>query len=115
IVMNRVLGTPESGLSGEVVSRGENIARIWAPANYNRKPTGMLALDGDGDGRDELYLAVQDLNSRPCPACFNDAPNASISQSTDFADVEADGVRILGVPGGPARYTTIAELEVYFA
>ncbi len=82
--MNRVLGTPESGLQGEVVARGEGIARIWAPQDYNRKPTGMLAVDGDGDGRDELYLAVQDLNSQPCPACFNDAPNASISRSLDY-------------------------------
>jgi hypothetical protein len=43
----------------------------------------MLSIDGDGDGVDELYLAVQDLNARPCPACFNDAPNASISKSVD--------------------------------
>lgn len=84
IVVSRVLGTPESGLTGEVVARGEGIARIWAPSNYNRKPTGMIAVDGDGDGRDELYLAVQDLNAQACPACFNDAPNASISRSVDY-------------------------------
>jgi hypothetical protein len=82
IVVSRVFGTPETGLTGEILSRGEAVANIWAP-NYNRKPTGMVSLDGDGDGADELYLAVQDLNARPCPACFNDAPNASISRSSD--------------------------------
>lgn len=85
IVMNRVSGTPETGLTGEVTARGAALARIWGdPAGYNRKPTGMLAVDGDGDGRDELYLAAQDLNSRRCPACFNDAPNASIARSEDY-------------------------------
>ncbi|HET6566679.1 MAG TPA: hypothetical protein VFG50_01870, partial [Rhodothermales bacterium] len=82
IVVSRVKGTPEAGLSGEVLARGAAVARIWGE-HYNRKPTGMLAIDGNGDGVDELYLAVQDLNARPCPACFNDAPNASISCSLD--------------------------------
>jgi hypothetical protein len=82
IVVSRVRGTPETGLSGEVLSRGADVAKVWGE-HYNRKPTGMLAIDGDGDGSDELYLAVQDLNARPCPACFNDAPRASISKSVD--------------------------------
>ncbi len=82
IVVSRVFGTPETGMTGELVSRGEAIANVWSEG-YNRKPTGMLAVDGDGDGRDEIYIAVQNLNSRPCPACFNDAPSASISMSRD--------------------------------
>lgn len=82
IVVSRVFGTPETGLTGEMVSRGEAVANVWAKG-YNRKPTGMLALDGNGDGRDELYLAVQNLNAQPCPACFNDAPSATISMSLD--------------------------------
>lgn len=82
IVVSRVAGTPENGLTGEVLARGPDVARVWGP-HHNRKPTGMLAIDGDDDGRDELYLAVQDLNAEPCPACFNDAPNASISRSVD--------------------------------
>ncbi|MGD9561730.1 MAG: DUF4185 domain-containing protein [Pyrinomonadaceae bacterium] len=84
IVLSRVDGTPETGITGLVVSRREAIANIWGGKNYNRKPTGMVAVDGDGNGKDELYLAVQDLNSRPCPDCFNDAPNASISRSDDY-------------------------------
>ncbi|MGH9457948.1 MAG: hypothetical protein ACRD2J_09955 [Thermoanaerobaculia bacterium] len=85
IVVSRVFGTPESGMTGEILSRGEAVANIWpSEGKYNRKPTGMLAIDGDGDGRDELYLAVQNLNAAPCPACFNDAPSASISRSTDY-------------------------------
>lgn len=82
IVVSRVFGTPEAGITGEVVARGPDVAKVWA-AKHNRKPTGMLAVDGDGDGADELYLAVQDLNAEPCPACFNDAPNASVSKSVD--------------------------------
>ncbi|MEO1496166.1 MAG: hypothetical protein AAFV43_03345 [Planctomycetota bacterium] len=83
IVVSRLSGDPETSLSGVLVARGEGVAKVWAE-KYNRKPTGMIAVDGDGDGHDELYLAVQDLNARPCPACFNDAPNASISRSVDY-------------------------------
>jgi hypothetical protein len=84
IVVNRVEGTPESGISGERLSAADDVAPIWAdPARYNRKPTGMACVDSDGDGRDELYLAVQDLSKPPCP-CFDDAPNASISVSRDY-------------------------------
>ncbi len=82
IVVSRVVGMPGTGLSGTMLSRGEAVANVWGEG-YNRKPTGMLAIDGDGDGKDELYLAVQNLNSRKCPACFNDAPSATISVSRD--------------------------------
>lgn len=73
IVMNRVAVTPETGLSGERLAAGSAIATVWAdPALYNLKPTGMVAVDGDGDGKDELYVAVQDL--RMGPGAFDDAP-----------------------------------------
>jgi hypothetical protein len=84
IVLSGVQGTPETGIVGELVSRGEAIANVWGGKNYNRKPTGMIAVDGDEDGKDELYLAVQDLNSQPCPHCADDAPNAGISKSVDY-------------------------------
>lgn len=83
VVVNRITGTPDTGISGSRLAAGTEVARIYAdPARYNRKPTGMLAVDGNGDGRDELYLAVQDL--RYGPRAFDDAPNASICVSTDY-------------------------------
>lgn len=84
IVVNRVVGAPDTGITGEALAMSGEVANVWGdPALYNRKPTGMISLDGDGDGRDELYVAVQDLKDMPCPACFNDAPNASVSKSLD--------------------------------
>ena len=84
IVVNRIEGTPETGISGERLAAADDIAPIWSnPERYNRKPTGMACVDGDGDGRDELYLAVQDLSKPPCP-CFDDAPAASVSVSRDY-------------------------------
>ncbi|GAA2760162.1 DUF4185 domain-containing protein [Actinopolymorpha rutila] len=91
IVVNRIDGTPETGLSGVRLTAGDDIVRIWSdPANFNRKPTGMVAVDGNGDGRDELYLAVQDLRRPPDPGApgnphaFNEAPAATIVRSTDY-------------------------------
>ena len=79
IVVNRITGTPPTGISGVRLSGGGQVAKIWTAGNYNRKPTGMVAVDGNSDGRDELYLAVQDL-----AVTFDDAPAASVSVSTDF-------------------------------
>ncbi len=85
ICVSRLSGTPETGITGERVAAGEKLGRIWAdPKHYNRKPTGMLAVDGNGDGRDELYLAIQALHTAPCPECFNDAPSATIVRSDDY-------------------------------
>jgi hypothetical protein len=99
ITVNRLSGTPETGITGVRVATGtpngdaagkpqeinRDLGTIWAdPELYNRKPTGMLAVDGNGDGRCELYLAIQDLHKAPCPACFNDAPNATILRSDDY-------------------------------
>jgi len=85
IVVNRVEGTPETGLTGERLAAGHLVAPIWTDAHqYNRKPTGMVAVDGDGDGRDELYLAVQDLRKPPSQHAFNDAPAATIVRSDDY-------------------------------
>lgn len=83
IVMNRIAGTPETGLRGERLAASDMVANIWDESGlYNRKPTGMVAVDGNGDGKDELYVAVQDL--RQGDHAFDDAPNASISSSTDY-------------------------------
>ncbi|MDG3010240.1 DUF4185 domain-containing protein [Rhodococcus sp. D2-41] len=84
LVVNRIAGTPEQGLRGTRLADSDAVAQIYAdPAEYNRKPTGIAAVDGDGDGRDELYLAVQDLRFTPAEEAFNDAPNAAICRSDD--------------------------------
>src|SRR5258708_33707103 len=77
IVVNRIAGTIGS-LSGSVLAKGDAVGSIWRPdwQNYNRKPTGMVCVDGT------LYLAIQNLDKTPEHA-FNDAPSASISKSTD--------------------------------
>lgn len=76
IVMNRIDGTPESGLTGEKLAEADELGNVWAdPAQYNRKPTGMVCVDG------VLYVAVQDLKSGT--NAFDDVPNASISRSDD--------------------------------
>jgi hypothetical protein len=87
IAVSRVVGTPDTGITGERLAAADDLGPIWGdPAQYNRKPTGMVCVDGDGDGQDELYLAIQDLRLPPCPPCFNDAPNASISRSDDYGE-----------------------------
>lgn len=90
IVANRIDGAPESGLTGVRLAAGDELGPIWTDAQlYNRKPTGIVAVDGNGDGRDELYLAVQDLHKPPSDSGtdepgFDDVPAASIVCSTDY-------------------------------
>ncbi|MGH3094938.1 MAG: DUF4185 domain-containing protein [Streptosporangiales bacterium] len=76
IVVNRITGTPRTGLSGTKLAEADEVGTIWGdPDKYNRKPTGMVCVDG------VLYLAIQDL--RHGKNAFDDAPNASISRSDD--------------------------------
>jgi hypothetical protein len=78
VVVSRITGTPETGISGQRLAAGADVANVWAdPSQYNRKPTGMVCVGG------VLYLAVQDLRYAPSTDAFNDVPNASISVSTD--------------------------------
>lgn len=82
IVVNRIEGTPETGLRGERLADGDAVAPIWDPERFNRKPTGMVCVcPGD---RDVLYLAVQDLRATPGPDMFNEAPTATIVRSDDL-------------------------------
>jgi len=83
IVVGRIAGDPATGLTGERLSDGDAVAPIWDDAAFNRKPTGMVAVDGDGDGRDELYLAVQDLRRPDAEGGFDEAPTATIVSSAD--------------------------------
>ena len=84
ILVNRIDGLPATGLLGERLADGDDVGPIWEPERFNRKPTGMVAVDGNGDGRDELYLAVQDLRSGDSPDTFNEAPAATIVRSDDY-------------------------------
>ncbi|SEE52481.1 DUF4185 domain-containing protein [Jiangella alba] len=85
IVVNRIEGTPATSLTGARLASGRDVAPVWTdPDRYNSKPTGMVAVDGNGDGHDELYLAVQDLRYGTDPSAFNEAPAAGIVRSEDY-------------------------------
>src|SRR5690606_5637539 len=45
---------------------------------------------------------------------FDRNVGANTSYTLTFDDVAGDGVRIVGTPGGDAKFTSIAELEVYY-
>lgn len=59
-------------MSGTTLAQGNAVGQVWTSGSYNRKPTGMVCVNG------VLYMAVQDLNTS-----FNDAPAATIVKSTD--------------------------------
>lgn len=91
------------------LAEGKALGSVWAdPRHYNRKPTGMLAVDGNGDGKCELYLAVQNLHTAPCPDCFNDAPDASVVRSDDYGVTwqDTDGPMFTG-----HKFTTVLLLD----
>jgi hypothetical protein len=75
VFVARIDGTPANPLpmAGTTLSTEAQVSSIWSGSDYNRKPTGMLCLDGD------LYLAVQDLRRNT----FSDAPAATIVRSSD--------------------------------
>lgn len=84
IVVSRLVGDPNSGIRGHRLASGRSVSPVWSdPTIYNCKPTGMVAVDGNNDGRDELYLAVQDLPFAEVGA-FDKAPAASIVRSEDY-------------------------------
>lgn len=106
-VVNRISGTPETGLSGvRLAGGGDSLGPIWVSGNYNRKPTGIVAVDGDGDGKDELYLVVQMLNNGTGGTAFNDVPAASILRSTDYG--------VTWTPTKQAMFTDYKFTTVFF-
>lgn len=82
ILVNRIDGTPETGLTGERLSDGDAVAPLWNPEAFNRKPTGMVCVEIDG--RDVLFLAVQDLRMPESGGGFDEAPTATIVRSDDL-------------------------------
>ncbi len=83
IVFNVVEGLPPKmkGSSPDWAT-GELIAGVWGPRaeEVNRKPTGLVCLDGD------LYLFFQNLKNGLSKNEFGDAPHASISVSRDHGE-----------------------------
>lgn len=80
IVVNRITGghPATKNITGQRLSSGDQVGSVWNdPYEYNRKPTGMVSVDG------VLYLAVQDLNKGGGWRAFNDAPSATILKSVD--------------------------------
>jgi hypothetical protein len=109
LAVSRLTGDPATGLSGERLASGRDVAPVWTdPERFNSKPTGMVAVDGNRDGRDELYLAVQDLRMGDHPDVFAEAPAAGIVRSTD-------GGRTWASAGSPHftdhRFTTVMFLD----
>jgi len=70
MAVSLVSGMPPN-LSGRTLAT--DVGTNWSGRHYNRKPTGMLCVDG------AIYLAFQNLQKRH----FDDAPAASIAKSTD--------------------------------
>jgi hypothetical protein len=74
ILVAAIEGRPGAqGYRGTQYASGAQVSDVWSGSNYNRKPTGMLCLEGS------LYLAVQDLRTQT----FDDAPAATIVRSDD--------------------------------
>jgi hypothetical protein len=76
IAVSRITGHPgdvSDPLTGVTLAASDQISSVWTSSDYNRKPTGMLCVNGD------LYLAVQDLRT----FTYDDAPAATIVKSTD--------------------------------
>lgn len=101
MAVSRIAGVPPS-LSGKTLAT--DVGTNWSGSGYNRKPTGMLCVDG------AIYLAFQNLDS----SHFDDSPAASIAKSTDHGlswtwDKQAP---MFGTPGRPKdpldhKFTTI--------
>jgi hypothetical protein len=99
-----ISGIPPA-LSGKTIAT--NVGTDWSGTGYNRKPTGMLCIDG------AIYLAFQNLSLH-----FDDAPAASIAKSTDHGvswawDKTAPMFGTPKDPGSPLAYkfTTIFFLD----
>ena len=56
IAVSQISGVP-GHLSGRTIAKGDQLGKVWdTSGNYNRKPTGMVCVDG------VIYLAIQDLH-----------------------------------------------------
>lgn len=60
------------------------------------------------------WIDVSGLSITPAYP-YDQTAGANVSYSFTFADIWGDGVRIIGVPGGAAYFTSIAELDIYYS
>lgn len=103
MAVSRISGTFPN-LSGTTTAT--NVGSVYASGTYNRKPTGMVCING------AIYLAFQNIND----STFNDVPAASIAESTD------DGVTwswntstpMFGTPGTPNSATAYKFTTIFF-
>jgi hypothetical protein len=105
MAVSRIHGVPPA-LQPETVA--SDVGSDWSGPRYNRKPTGMLCIDGD------IYLAFQNLTMNT----FSDTPAASIAKSSDHGatwkwDTTAP---MFGSPGNPNsalayKFTTLFFLD----
>jgi hypothetical protein len=105
MAIGKITGTPPS-LTGTYVAG--DVGYNYAGSPYTDKPTGMFCVNGD------IYLAFQNLNEDT----FNDAPAASIIESTDHglswsANPSSPMFGTPSDPSGPQAYlfTTIFFLD----
>ncbi|GHJ47918.1 hypothetical protein Cs7R123_52600 [Catellatospora sp. TT07R-123] len=63
--------------------------------------------------RDHVWSDVRGLKTSPLYP-YNNTAGPYKTYTLGFDPVDADGVRIIGAPGGTRTFTSIAELEVYF-
>lgn len=107
IVVNKITGTPwdKDSVTGERLASGDGIGPILTdPEKYNRKPTGMVSVDG------VLFMAVQDLSKDEASGnIFNEVPAATIYRSAD------KGLTWTAPEGGPMFkdyvFTTVMFLD----
>lgn len=105
MAVSRIEGMPPS-LVGTTLAT--DVGTNWSGPGYNRKPTGMLCVNG------AIYLAFQNLDS----AHFDDAPAASIAKSVNHGLTWRwdSAAPMFGRPGQPGdavahKFTTMFFLD----
>ena len=103
MAVSLISGMPPN-LAGTTVAT--SVGTNWSGQDYNRKPTGMLCING------RLYLAFQNLNSLN----FNDAPAASIAASADHGDTWTwdASAPMFGTPGNPHSPAAYLFTTIFF-
>ncbi|HET6569649.1 MAG TPA: hypothetical protein VFG50_16910, partial [Rhodothermales bacterium] len=102
---------------GYTWTRRYNLNRVVYTPGETTADGGWFAAGGGGlhvqVRQDFEWVDVGPLTITPdYPYDASAGPNRTYE--FDFRDTWGDGVRIIGPPGGAMRFTTLAELEVYY-